>query len=156
MTKKIIDCPICGGQCRSQGKTTGHWKIVCRDCGLMSPDSYYNENGAIKYWNSRCNLKSDPGGIKKGIELVKVTEEDSEVVKKWANSPRQIPTLSTPNCSICEWRNLEEPFKPVFGPPNPPKNNCTAQGDRYIKNVYGNKICKRLFKKIESVTKDAK
>jgi len=58
----------------------------------------------------------------------------------------------TPNCSICQWNKREPARKPIMGPPQPPKNQCSAQGDRYITNVYGNKICKRLFVESEPPT----
>jgi len=51
----------------------------------------------------------------------------------------------TPNCSICQWEGIEKALFPCF-------NICLAQGDRYIKRVYGNKICKRLFQEIKPVT----
>lgn len=54
----------------------------------------------------------------------------------------------TPNCTICQWKKLEEIKKNLFSMPITPENICTAQGDRYIKSVYGNKICKRLFSEL--------
>jgi len=121
-------------------------------------------------------VKADPGGIKKGIDPSVVSEEEKhfkamgEATRQWVEEGNKLararksaetvklnlPPRPPPNCSICQWRELEPQLKVLIGPPHIPKNKCTAQGDRYIKNVYGNKICKRLFQESEPVTCEEK
>jgi len=219
--KNILNCPICEGECHSQGKKTGHWKIICKDCGLTSPDTYYNENAAIKYWNSRPDLKGeemqrekkielgktihkhfpyaisslksdqscvdvanialnkiedirvkseriDPDKEKKADEiakskgLVQEPRESLKIFQKEIDAPVWVkanldPHQPTPNCSICQWRRKTDKTNiPHFEELSEVLSNigvCIAQGDRYIKSVYGNKICKRLYQETESVTK---
>lgn len=94
----------------------------------------------------------DPDKQKKADEIaeklgLKETPlEGFEKMQKMFESDKVSPR-PTPNCSICQWRSLEAPPFTMFkGHTKHPQHYvCDAQGERYIKNVYGNKLCKRLF-----------
>jgi len=62
----------------------------------------------------------------------------------------------TPNCSICQWKVTGELIPAIVGRSIRESSQCSAQGDRYIKRMYGNKICKRLFQTEKSPIKETK
>lgn len=52
----------------------------------------------------------------------------------------------TPNCAICQWKSRQDGWKDLLGREQKGQPCCTAQGNRRLTSIYGNKICKRLFK----------
>lgn len=97
-----------------------------------------------------------------GYEITKITDEVTQYVLDGIEKDFQKPHLeeinipappdpppkrkicedirierSVPNCSICQWKDQEK-YKTEY--------SCGGQGMRKLTSVYGNKICKRLFK----------
>lgn len=77
-----------------------------------------------------------PGpAAKKAMEKIHIFESKKDMEEFIER--RVAPNLTTPNCAICQWKDQEK-YKTEY--------SCGGQGMRKLTSVYGNKICKRLFK----------